>query len=68
MREHPGEWMFPNVDLTVHLFRRPRMGWIGLDTEVTFGETGLGLTSSDLYDEDGPVGRIEQILTVRRLG
>ncbi|AKT52527.1 thioesterase [Arsenicicoccus sp. oral taxon 190] len=65
VRQHPGEWMFPNVDLTVHLFRRPRFGWLGLDTQVTFGETGLGLTSSDLYDEDGPVGRVEQILTVR---
>ncbi|MCH8611748.1 thioesterase family protein [Arsenicicoccus dermatophilus] len=67
VREHPGEWMFPNVDLTIHLFRRPRFGWLGLNTEVTFGETGLGITSSDLYDEHGPVGGVEQILTVRRL-
>ena len=67
VRQHPGEWMFPNVDLTVHLFRTPTHGWLGLDTEVTFGETGLGLTSTDLYDEHGPIGRAEQILTVRRL-
>jgi hypothetical protein len=31
------------------------------------GPTGLGLTSTTLHDERGPVGRAEQILTVRRL-
>jgi hypothetical protein len=62
----PQEWMFPNVDLTVHLFRRPVGPWVGFDTTVTFGDDGLGLTSSWLHDERGPVGRAEQVLTVRR--
>ncbi|MFZ0160243.1 MAG: thioesterase family protein [Kineosporiaceae bacterium] len=61
----PTEWMFPNVDLTVHLFRQPIGPWVGFDTSVTFGGGGLGLTSSWLHDERGPVGRAEQILTVR---
>ncbi len=64
-RAHPRDWMFPNVDLTIHLFRVPRRGWVGLDTTVAFGETGLGLTASRLFDEHGQVGRAEQILTVR---
>lgn len=66
-RAHPTEWMFPNTDLTIHLFRDPAPGWVGFDTEVIFGESGVGLTSSKLYDARGPVGRSEQILTVREM-
>lgn len=68
VREDPNRWMFPNVDLTVHLYRAPRGRWVGLDVEVTFGPDGRGLTSSVLHDVEGPVGRAEQILTVRPLG
>lgn len=64
-RVEPEGWMFPNTDLTIHLHRRPRGAWVGLDTSVAFGPTGLGLTSSVLHDRSGPVGRSEQILTVR---
>lgn len=65
VRQPPTAWMFPNVDLTVHLHRPPHGPWTGLDTTVTFGPTGQGLTSTVLHDVDGPVGRAEQILTVR---
>jgi len=65
VREDPQEWFFPNVDLTVHLHRRPRYGWVGLATEVIFGADGVGVTTGVLYDEDGAVGRSQQILTVR---
>lgn len=68
VRKPPTEWMFPNVDLTIHLHRQPVGDWTGLDTSVTFGPTGQGLTSSVLHDVEGPVGRAEQILTVRPLG
>ncbi|MCG8654224.1 thioesterase family protein [Yimella sp. RIT 621] len=64
-RFRPTELMFPNVELSLHLIRTPRPGWVGLDTAVTFGPTGLGLTSTTVHDEDGPVGKIEQCLTVR---
>lgn len=67
-RVEPGEWMFPNVDLTVHLFRQPTGVWAGLDTRVAFGERGVGLTSTVLHDLQGPVGTVQQSLTVRRLG
>ncbi|MEV6161679.1 thioesterase family protein [Streptomyces sp. NPDC052052] len=65
VQQDPTEWMFPNLDLTIHLHRRPRGPWTGLDTTVTFGPSGHGLTSSVLHDIDGPVGHAEQILTVR---
>lgn len=66
VRVSPSEWAFPNVDLTIHLHREPVRGWMGLDTHVTIGPKGHGLTSSVLHDELGPVGTIEQMLTVRR--
>jgi Thioesterase-like superfamily len=66
-RQPPGTWMFPNVDLTIHLHRRPEGRWTGLDTTVTFGPTGQGVTSSVLHDVAGAVGHAQQILTVRPL-
>lgn len=56
---------FPNVDLTVHLFREPDEGWIGLDTTVTFGAAGIGATHTILNDRSGPFGVSVQSLTVR---
>lgn len=66
VRVPPTELLFPNTDLTVHLIRPPRGEWLGLDTHVSFGPGGVGLTSSVLHDEDGPVGRAAQSLTLRR--
>jgi hypothetical protein len=67
VRESPTNWMFPNVDLSIHLYRQPVWGWVGLDTTVIFGSDGVGLTTSALHDIHGPVGRVEQSLTVRPL-
>ncbi len=65
VRQPPSEWLFPNVDLTIHLHRRPEGRWVGLDTRVVFGADGIGLTSTTLHDTRGPVGRAEQSLTLR---
>ena len=65
VRALPSELVFPNVDLTVHLFRAPRGEWLGLATEVSFGADGVGLTAAVLHDLDGPFGRVAQILTLR---
>jgi hypothetical protein len=67
VRRPPRTWMFPNVDLSIHLYRNPVWGWVGFDTTVIFGADGVGLTSTTLHDRLGPVGRAEQILTVRPL-
>lgn len=65
VRVAPSEVAFPNLDLTAHFFEEPRGEWVGFDTSVSFGADGLGLTSSTIHDEDGPVGTVAQILTVR---
>jgi Thioesterase-like superfamily len=67
VRESPKAWVFPNVDLTIHLHRQPAGRWVGLDTTVVFGPEGAGLTTTVLHDLHGPVGRAEQLLTVRPL-
>ncbi|MDE0856555.1 MAG: thioesterase family protein [Nevskia sp.] len=65
VRTDPRRTTFPNVDITVHLFGAPTSDWLGFDTSVSFGSNGLGLTSSILHDEAGPIGTIAQTLTVR---
>jgi hypothetical protein len=68
VRRSPDEWMYPNLDLTIHLFRQPTGPWVGLDTSVDFGADGLGVTSAALHDVGGPVGRAAQTLTLRPRG
>lgn len=65
-RVDPHQWAFPNTDLQIHLWRAPVAGPVGLDTRSTIGPDGVGLTHTVLHDRCGPVGRAEQILTVRR--
>lgn len=68
MRATDGAWIFPSIDLQIHLYRTPVGRWLGLDTVQEIGEQGVGLTTSVLYDKCGAFGRAEQILTVRHLG
>ncbi|HEX7338521.1 MAG TPA: thioesterase family protein [Rhodanobacteraceae bacterium] len=65
VRERPEDVFFANMDLTVHFLRQPVAGWVGFDTRVSFGPTGLGETFSVLSDIHGPVGTVAQSLTVR---
>lgn len=66
-RVEPGEWMFPNVDLNINLFRMPQGKWLGHDTKQQYGANGIGLTTSVLHDELGVFGRSEQTLTLRKM-
>jgi hypothetical protein len=56
---------YPNLDLTVHLFRAPATAWVGFDTAVSIGADGIGLTRTAMHDVHGPIGTSAQILTVR---
>lgn len=64
-RVAPEQVAFPNLDLSVHLFRQPAGDWIGLDSTASLGPDGAGLTHSVLHDEHGPLGSLAQVLTVR---
>ncbi|HET8986709.1 MAG TPA: thioesterase family protein [Trueperaceae bacterium] len=65
VRADPAAVAFPNVDLTLHLFRQPEGEWVGFDTTVTFGAGGVGVTSSVIHDRAGPVAVMAQSLTIR---
>ena len=66
VREPNTQWLFPNVDLAVHLHRPPIGRVVGFDTQVVFGPSGQGVTTSVLHDREGAVGTAHQLLTVRR--
>ncbi|MEO8262387.1 MAG: thioesterase family protein [Pseudolysinimonas sp.] len=68
VREDPQVWAFPNVDLTIHLYRQPVGRPVGLDTTQIYGTTGQGLTATVLHDTEGAVGVAHQLLTIRELG
>lgn len=59
------KYLFINADLTIHLWRRPRGEWIGLDAKTVLMDGGIGTAESVLHDEDGPVGRAMQTLVVQ---
>lgn len=61
------EYMFPNLDLQIHLYRMPKGKWLGLDVQQQYGADGIGLTTAVLHDEVGSFGHAEQILTVRSM-
>jgi len=65
VRQDPREVAFPNLDLTAHLLREPTGDWVGFDATVSFGPAGVGVTSSVLHDQHGPLGTLAQTLTVR---
>jgi hypothetical protein len=58
------EFLFINVDLTVHLHRLPAGEWVCLDAVTWPEETGLGLADTLLRDERGRIGRAAQTLLV----
>ncbi|MFJ9365675.1 thioesterase family protein [Nocardia sp. NPDC101769] len=61
----PYQWTFLNTDLTIDLFRLPEGEWIGLEVQTSIGPDGVGMCSTVLHDERGPIGRCLQILEVR---
>jgi hypothetical protein len=55
-------WLFVNTDLTVLLHRPPRGAWVALDARTTLERSGVGLATSTLHDEHGPIGMAHQSL------
>lgn len=60
------EFVFINVDLTVHLHRPPAGEWVCLDSVTVPEPSGVGMTDTKLWDEGGPIGRAVQSLLVDR--
>jgi hypothetical protein len=58
------EYLFINPDLTLYIDRPPQGEWIGLESQTTIAEGGIGVSESVLYDRRGRVGRATQALLV----
>lgn len=58
------KYVFINPELTLHLHRLPRGEWVGISAQTSIERDGVGLASSVLFDDDGPIGRGEQALLV----
>jgi hypothetical protein len=56
--------LFINPDLTVHLHRLPVGEWVCLDAVSRLEGHGVGMSHSQLWDEEGPLGRALQSLIV----
>jgi hypothetical protein len=59
-------WTFINADLTLVLWRVPRVPWILLAAETRVGDRGTGVARGTLSDLDGAFGFCEQTLIFDR--
>jgi hypothetical protein len=57
---------FLNTDLTILLHRPPVGEWLGMDSVSRWEPNGIGMSDSLLFDDEGPVGRALQVLSIRR--
>ncbi len=57
---------FVPPELTVHILRPPTGEWICLDARTLIQSEGIGLTTADLFDERGFVGKSGQTLLISR--
>jgi hypothetical protein len=63
------EYEFINPDVAIYLFRPPRGEWVGLSAKSSVGPFGSGIAESELFDEEGLIGRaIQSLLIGRREG
>jgi len=60
------EYVFINVDLTVHFERMPEGEWVCVDAVTRPRSTGIGTAESVLWDERGRIGRAAQSLVIAR--
>ena len=58
-------WYFINPELTVHLHREPAGEWILVDAHTTISAGGAGLATTNISDQQGPVGTGAQSLLIK---
>ncbi|HEX3323932.1 MAG TPA: thioesterase family protein [Solirubrobacterales bacterium] len=58
------EYLFINVDLTVHFERMPEGEWVCVDAVTRPHRNGIGTAESELSDERGRIGRAAQSLLI----
>lgn len=61
-----GPMSFVNADLTMSLHREPVGDWFASRSVSHWQRSGIGMSDSELFDVDGPVGRATQGLVLAR--
>lgn len=56
----PREWLYVNPDITLYAHRMPLGEWIGMKSAAHQHSSGIGLADTRVFDEHGPLGRINQ--------
>lgn len=56
----PRRWLYVNPDITLYLHRRPIGEWLGMRSQVYQSANGIGLTDTELFDQERNVGHINQ--------
>jgi len=54
------DWFYRNPDVSLTLHRLPTGAWLGMRSRARQHATGIGSADSELFDADGPVGRVVQ--------
>jgi hypothetical protein len=58
------DYTFPNIDIAVHTSRPAASGWIGVAARSDWRPDGMGLTDSELHDEQGRLGHACQTVVL----
>lgn len=56
----PRLWIYVNPDITLYVHRLPVGDWVGMRSAAHQHESGIGLADTRVFDELGPLGRINQ--------
>lgn len=62
----PKRWLFVNPDITLYVERLPVGEWIGMKSVVHQSPSGVGVTTSVMYDRTGRVGQVNQAQVIER--
>ena len=56
----PTAYIYVNPDITLYAHRMPVGEWVGMKSAAHQHESGIGLADTRVFDEIGPIGRINQ--------
>jgi len=65
---NPREWSFANMDISLHLVRRPVGEWLLVEADGLLQGRGVGLSNMMLADREGQFGRAHQSLFIDKIG
>jgi hypothetical protein len=60
----PKRWSFANVDISLHMVRRPVGEWLLVEADAMLQGMGVALTNMTLADRTGPFGKAHQTLFI----